>query len=313
MSRQKQTNDMLSTAIALNNIGVTLLERRSYDGAFSCFKNSLSILRPYSMLNTVIADHDDSRGRKTESQPQGHHHHLGNEYLQASSLLLAQTSKSSLSSRTTMMMANAMQFQVRVVCTDTYRSRDDIMIAASESTNNWSGYALRIDDRDEQLFATNEETNNASSNPQWVTAIALFNMGTACRGCEMELVLLNDMNTKKEKHSATKVTTTTTTNNSNKVSLLTTTRCKARNLFHAAFRTFTAIMRLETDACRARSQGFLTMLILQNMIHLEVQANNRTVALEYYRKLGDLRTELVSIEIPMAHQELAQISTAGAA
>lgn len=142
-----------NVAVALNNLGVTLLHRGFYRDALICFQDAIMLmtLLDEGNYNIDISNHlDQSRD-------------LDN-FLHTAFLKLAN------STRKQKKKMNGSDFVIEMI---TYTTNDDSMISiANETMSSYSGYAIRIDESD----VINDEIDQ-----EIIKCLMLFNAGTLYR------------------------------------------------------------------------------------------------------------------------------------
>lgn len=298
------SNNTPMIAIALNNVGVTLLQRRCYREAMAVFNDSFSLMQ-------LLLENDPNNNKSTNTVLNNNEDYsldsIANEFLQSASTMLV---KSSSSSSTATSKKDIDNFKLNVLCTNRYNNNSNILLkdAAHVSPTSFTGYALRIDN-DNNVESIADLCDNNKNSIQLESAIVLFNMGTACRCYAYEVSNFT---------SSVKTSTSSSSSNKSMLKKINDIYEKGLKLSSASYDIIIKLMNNETNIYDAKYQGLLIMMILQNLIHITSQCNNNIeLSREYYRRLGDIRFELLSLEEDesqsLSYQEISENKSAGAA
>lgn len=250
------------SAIALNNIGVTLLQRNCYRESMTVFNHSLTLMRLIIEKKEIDSE--------------------SNSFLHSASMMLARDS--STNNVRKQKKGNNCDLQLNVICTNVNNGASELIEAAHETPSSSNLFAIRMDNVDNETYSYDSQQSQIES------AIVLYNMGTVCRCYAYEASTLSKCPRKIQDMYS-----------------------KGMKFYSAAYDILSNIMCDEIDLFETQCQGLLIMMILQNLIYISSQYNDIVQARDYYRKLGDIRCELASLDICTLNYEFSKVVCAGAA
>lgn len=263
-------------AIALNNMGVTLLNRRRYNDALISFQNGFTLMnssfksnmsRKFSSLSC------DNKCVNETSNNDDLNLSNHNEMLHQASFNLAQSSTVKTSKISPDDHFDLLLHPIILTADKTSNSIMDLL-NLKPSTNNC--YALRIDDVSVCDF---DETVPVSDYMMEI-GIILNNIGTAYRCYASETKSSSSSSSSKKKSkSHTKF-----------IKLIT----SGLSFCNASRRILATMADIESTEDEIKRQGLLSLLILNNLMNLSADMRDIDNARQHYIDHGDLRSMLLT-------------------